>query len=102
MENAYPRSLLKIEQLARVFPVQYVVFDILYHRGKTVLGCPLMGKALLDECENDILAQIRFVEGNTTGLFEATGDAGLEGGVIKRKNSFTSREDSMSWQKVIH
>ncbi|WP_177199213.1 hypothetical protein [Planifilum fulgidum] len=77
MKQLQTRSLLKIEQLARVFSVQYVVFDILYHRGKAVLGRPLMErKTLLDECKNDVLAQIRF-EGNETGLFEATGYAGL-------------------------
>ncbi len=90
MKRLQTRNPQKIERLARELPVQYVVFDILYHRGKAVLDRPLMErKALLDEVvqESDVLARIRFVEGNATGLFQATGDGGLEGVVIKRKDS---------------
>jgi len=106
MKRLQTRSPRKIERLAREFPVQYVVFDVLYHRGKAVLGRPLMErKAMLDEViqENDVLARIRFVEGNATGLFQATGEAGLEGIVIKRKDSlYLPGRRSPSWQKVIH
>src|SRR5690606_13146102 len=45
----------------------------------------------------------RFVEGNATGLFQATGEAGLEGIVIKRKDApYRPGIRSGSWQKVIH
>lgn len=106
MKRLQTQSPKKIERLALEFPVQYVAFDVLYHKGKSVLDRPLMErKALLDEVvqENDVLARIRFVEGNATGLFRATGEAGLEGIVIKRKDSlYLPGRRSMSWQKVIH
>lgn len=80
----------KVQQLTRTHPVQYVVFDLLQHRGQRVTYLPLMErKTLLEETlqEDDSFSRIRFVEGNGTGLFQATNDAGLEGIVIKRKYS---------------
>ncbi|WP_281257624.1 hypothetical protein [Planifilum fimeticola] len=106
MKRLQARNPKKIERLVRELPVQYVVFDILYHRGKSVVDLPLVErKALLDEVvkENDVLARIRFIEGGATGLFQATGDAGLEGIVIKRKDApYQPGKRSWSWQKVIH
>jgi len=90
MKRLQAKSPKKIERLGRELPVQYVVFDILYHWGKPVVDRPLLErKALLDEVvkENDVFARIRFVEGNATGLFQVTGDAGLEGIVIKGKDA---------------
>src|SRR5690606_41053881 len=90
MKQLQAKSPKKIERLGRELPVQYVVFDILYHWGKPVVDRPLLErKALLDEVvkENDVFARIRFVEGNATGLFQVTGDAGLEGIVIKGKDA---------------
>ena len=106
MKRLQARSPKKIEHLARDLPVQYVVFDILYHQGSRVMDRPLMErKGLLEEAvkEDDVLARIRFVEGNATGLFQATGEAGLEGIVIKRKDApYRPGIRSGSWQKVIH
>lgn len=106
MKRLQSRSPKKIERLTRELPVQYVVFDILYHQGNRVMDHPLMErKALLEEAikENDVLARIRFVEGNATGLFQATGEAGLEGIVIKRKDApYRPGIRSGSWRKVIH
>jgi len=106
MKRFQTKSPRKIERLVGELPVQYVVFDILYHRGKPVVDRPLMErKALLDEVvqEDDIFARIRFVEGNATGLFQVAGNAGMEGIVIKRKDApYQPGIRSWSWQKVIH
>jgi DNA ligase 1 len=106
MKRLQARNPVKIERLARELPVQYVVFDILYHRGKPIIDRPLMErKVLLDEVvkEDHVFARIRFVEENATGLFQVTGDAGLEGIVIKQKDApYQPGKRSWSWQKVIH
>lgn len=106
MKRLQARNPKKMEHLARELPVQYVVFDILYHQENRVMDRPLMErKALLEEAieEDNVLVQIRFVEGNATGLFQATGEAGLEGIVIKRKDApYRPGIRSGSWRKVIH
>lgn len=104
MKRLQTRNPVKIQRLTQAFPVQYVVFDILYHRGKPVIDRPLMErKALLDEVvrEDDIFKRIRFVEGNATGLFQVTGDAGLEGIVIKRKDA-PYQPRKRSWSRQDH
>ncbi|PTX59587.1 ATP dependent DNA ligase-like protein [Melghirimyces profundicolus] len=92
--------------MARSLPVQYVVFDILMHRGEPVMDRPLMErKALLEEAlqEDEVFSRIRHIEENGTGLFRATGEAGLEGIVMKRKDSlYHPGKRSWAWQKVIH
>jgi len=106
MKRLQTQGPRKIERLARELPARYVVFDILYHKGKSILSGPRMErKALLDEVvqENDVLVRIRFVEENATSLFRATGEAGLESVVIKRKDSlYLPARRSTTWQKVIH
>lgn len=106
MKRLMTQDPRKIQQLTRTLPVQYVVFDILQHRGQRVTHLPLMErKALLEETlqENDGFSQIRYIEGNGTGLFKATKAAGLEGIVIKRKDSiYEVGRRSWAWQKVVH
>lgn len=106
MRRLQTRDPIKIKRRARTQPVQYIIFDLLYYRGQSVMDRPLIErKSLLDEVieENDVFSRIRYVEEKATGLFRATGEAGLEGIVIKRKDSrYLPGKRSWAWQKVIH
>lgn len=106
MKRLMTQDPRKIQHLTRTLPVQYVVFDLLQHRGQRVTHLPLMErKRLLEETlqEDDVLSVIRFSEGNGTGLFQATKAAGLEGIVIKRKDSvYEVGRRSWAWQKIVH
>ncbi|PTX47237.1 ATP dependent DNA ligase-like protein [Melghirimyces profundicolus] len=42
MKRLKTRDPMKVKRLARSLPVQYVVFDILMHRGETVMDRSLM------------------------------------------------------------
>ncbi|PTX55117.1 hypothetical protein C8P63_12277 [Melghirimyces profundicolus] len=52
---------------------------------------------------DSVFSRIRYVEGNGIGLFRITGEAELEGIVMKRKDSlYHLGKRSWAWQKVIH
>ena len=90
MKRLMTQDPRKVEYLTRTLPVQYVVFDILQHRGQQVTQLSLMErKALLEDAlqEDNTFSRIRYIEGNGTGLFQATREKELEGIVIKRKDS---------------
>jgi DNA ligase-1 len=72
MRRLQAKKQEKIQRLSHQLPVQYVVFDILYYKGRDVTKQPLMErKAILSEAINDddIIAKIRYVDGyNSTDL----------------------------------
>lgn len=86
--------------------VVYFAFDILYQRGVDVTGLPLeVRKALLEEAvtENDHYRIVRPINGSATDFFNIVCQHGLEGIVIKKKNSKYEKDTrSWSWQKVIN
>ncbi len=86
--------------------VVYFAFDILYHRGVDVTSLPLeVRKGLLEEAvqENEHFRIVRPINGNATDFFKIVCQHGLEGIVIKKKNSKYEKDTrSWSWQKVIN
>jgi DNA ligase-1 len=71
MRRLQAKKQEKIERLTHQLPVQYVVFDILYYKGRDVTNQPLMErKEILTEAidEDDIIARIRYVDGCGTQL----------------------------------
>lgn len=86
--------------------VVYFAFDILYHRGVDVTGLPLeVRKVILEEAvtENDHYRIVRPINGSATDFFNIVCQHGLEGIVIKKKNSKYEKDTrSWSWQKVIN
>jgi DNA ligase 1 len=106
MRRLQARKPEKIERLAKRLPVQYVVFDVLYNKGRDVTKQPLMErKAMLSETidEDDIIATIRYVEGCGTDLFNTCSKMDLEGIVLKKKDTpYLSGKRSKAWQKVIN
>jgi DNA ligase-1 len=93
-------------------PVVFMAFDILMHRGVDVTGLPLeRRKQMLEETltETEHYRIVRPIQGNATDFFKIVCQHGLEGIVIKKKNSKYETDlrsmksiRSWSWQKVIN
>jgi len=96
----------KIQRLSHQLPVQYVVFDILYHRGQDITKQPLMErKAILSKAidEDNTIATIRYVDGCGTDLFNVCSKMDLEGIVLKKKDApYLAGKRSKAWKKVIN
>jgi DNA ligase-1 len=87
-------------------PVTYCAFDIMQYKGADVTGLPLMErKKILEESfvENDFYKKVNMVENNSVGYFDLIKQHGLEGIVIKAKDSkYEIGKRSWAWQKVIN
>lgn len=93
-------------------PVVFMAFDILYHRGIDVTGMPLVQrKQLLEETlqETEHYKIVRPIKGYATDFFKLVCQHGLEGIVIKKKDSKYESNliqmqsvRSWSWVKVIN
>lgn len=86
--------------------VTFCAFDIIRYRGIDVTSLPLLRrKELLEESfiDNDHYKKVKMVEGDTLEYFKLIQQHGLEGIVIKKKDSkYEIDKRSWSWQKVIN
>lgn len=97
-----------VNYYARVKPVTYCVFDILYFNGKKIIHWPLTERkvllnTLLAKPSPTLLNVSSFDGGQSEALFKACQDKQLEGIVLKRKQSrYEIGKRSDSWLKVIN
>lgn len=88
----------------RINPAHFIVFDVLYVKGRSVMKEPLVERKnllhrLLDPTE--LIQACEFVEEEGTAFFQATCDLGLEGIMAKEKSSlYLPGKRSPSWLKV--
>ncbi|WP_114383697.1 DNA ligase [Paenibacillus prosopidis] len=96
--------------------IQFCAFDILYFKGENVMGLPLEKRLELLEAEleeTEFYTRMRVMTGSAVKLFDLVREAGLEGIVLKKRDSkYESRSQpcepggkairSWSWQKVIN
>jgi DNA ligase 1 len=87
--------------------LSYVVFDIIKFKGESVTGLPLTErKQLLDEVipmDTGLFAKVRYIEGHGATYFDLVRQQGLEGIVLKRKDSrYEIGKRSQAWLKVIN
>lgn len=87
--------------------LSYVVFDVIQYKGKSVTRLPLMDrKQLLDEIipqDTSLVVKVRYLEGYGSAYFDLVRQQGLEGIVLKRKDSrYEVGKRSQSWLKVIN
>ena len=87
--------------------LSYVVFDVIKYNGESVTRLPLTErKQLLDEViptDTGLLSKVRYLEGNGAAYFDLVQQQGLEGIVLKRKDSrYEVGKRSQSWLKVIN
>lgn len=85
--------------------LNFVAFDILRRGGEDVRMLPLMErKAILAESltENELIKRIRYVEHSFIPFYRMVENAGLEGIVIKRRDSkYYSKARKDVWQRVV-
>lgn len=94
---------LKIQLSAKMNPVTYIAFDVIYYKNKLVTDLPLMErKKLLDSLvtDNERICKSQYIEQNGIALFDAAKSQGLEGIVAKRKESlYLFGKESKNWIK---
>lgn len=105
MERFSIKNSEKINEVKRKLPIEYVVFDILYHDGKDLRSLPLIErKQVLNQVliENEYYKKISFIDERGTDLFTAVQNMKLEGIVCKVKNSRYASKRSTQWLKLIN
>jgi ATP-dependent DNA ligase len=96
----------RLRQARRWCPVQYLVFDLLYHRGRCLLNEPLARRraALAALCAGLDLPEMLFsagVVGAGTALYALALAQGHEGVVAKRlASTYRPGRRSPTWQKI--
>jgi ATP-dependent DNA ligase len=96
----------RLRQAARWCPVQYVVFDLLYHRGRCLLNEPLAQRReeLAALCAGLDLPEVLFsagVVGAGTAVYALALTRGHEGVVAKRLASpYRPGRRSPAWRKI--
>lgn len=105
MQRFQVRKTDKVQRLAIIQPVNYVVFDILRYKGEDLRGWPLMKrKELLNRIKfgNPSIATVPFIEREGEQLFTQILSQRMEGMVAKRKESVYIGRRSDTWLKVIN
>jgi ATP-dependent DNA ligase len=106
LERHFLTDPWKIKQAQRWCPVHYVVFDLLYHRGRCLLRAPLAERrALLAKlCVEGTVPQMRFSEGVVgagRALYEAAVARGHEGVMAKALAApYRPGRRTPAWQKI--
>jgi DNA ligase 1 len=85
----------------------YAVCDIIQYRGQSVTRLPLTErKQLLKEViphDTSLVAKVKYVEGHGSAYFDLVQQQGLEGIVLKRRDSrYEVGKRSQAWLKVIN
>lgn len=94
----------KVAALVLTRPAVYIVWDMLWLDGRSVMDRPLIErKVLLNKVLNNSteIRIIDWVDTDGLALWEAVKDHGLEGIVAKRKNSrYVQGQKSAAWLKI--
>ena len=103
-ERDHQIERMKIEYLSRAMPVSYVVFDILYANGESVMDRPLRKrKVILHEVlqESEIVSIVDSFPEKGEDYFQAAQKMGIEGVVAKRLDSmYLPGIRSSDWIKI--
>lgn len=94
----------KIELASNRYPANFVAFDIIYYKDRSVVDLPLIErKGLLSEVvsESKIITISKFIDTNGIALFDLAEKHGLEGVVGKKKSSqYWFGRETKEWRKV--
>jgi len=96
----------RIRQAGHWCPVRYVLFDLLYHAGRRLLGEPLARRreVLAEMCHKLDAAEVRFsggVIGVGTAFYQAAVACGHEGVMAKHLTSaYRPGKRSAAWKKI--
>jgi len=96
----------RIRQARQWCPVRYVLFDLLYHRGRCLMREPLFRRReiLAELCEKYAVPQVEFspaVIGNGVAFYHQVVAAGHEGVLAKLLESpYWPGKRSVTWKKI--
>jgi bifunctional non-homologous end joining protein LigD len=96
----------RIRQARLWCPVRYVVFDLLYHRGRSLMQEPLVRRRemLSEVCEKLVGTEILFspaMIGAGTGFYQKVVAAGHEGVMAKLlMSAYRPGKRSVAWKKI--
>ena len=94
----------KIQILKKTHPVHYMIFDILYFKGESLIEQPLNKRLMLlkEKVQNsEVIHIVGSVENNGIALFDAVSKEGMEGIVAKKKSSpYIVGTKSPLWKKI--
>lgn len=94
----------KIELAYKKYPANFVAFDIIYYKDKSVIEFPLMERKKLlsdvvSECKEITIS--RYIDTNGIALFDLAEKHGLEGVVGKKKTSqYWFGRETKEWNKI--
>jgi DNA ligase-1 len=103
MERFQLKKKDKIQAFSNQRPVSYVIWDILFHKGRDLRELPLMKRRSILESvllPNDYFSLIPQTEGNGEELYQSIVDRSMEGIVAKRKSSTYVSRRSHDWLKI--
>jgi DNA ligase-1 len=105
MERFQLKKKNKIQACSNQRPVRYVVWDILFHKGRDLRELPLMKRRSILESvmlPNDYFSIVPQIEERGVDLYQSIVDRSMEGIVAKRKSSTYVSRLSHDWLKVIN
>lgn len=94
----------KIELAHKKYPANFVAFDIIYYKNRSVIELPLMERKellrdVVSECQAITIS--RYIETNGIALFNLAEKYGLEGVVGKKKASqYWFGKETKEWKKI--
>lgn len=105
MSRFSTRQPSKIQQLTRILPVTFAIFDILQYKGQDLRNLPLLDrKAILHRLllPSPSFGVVPHIEGAGEDLYAQIEARRMEGVVGKHKDSQYVSKRSREWQKVIN
>ena len=101
------RNRDKIKRLSQASPVTFCAFDIPYFKEESICQLPLIErKGILNETIGDVDGQItnvKYLEGQGIPFFDVVKKQGLEGIVLKKKDScYELGKRTEAWIKIKH
>jgi ATP-dependent DNA ligase len=99
-------SLLKIRVASQRHPVTYTLFDLLYYRGRSLLGQPLQARRrilqqLVPACRDPQLVFSEGIVGSGCAFFDQAVRQGHEGVMAKHRASrYLPGRRSCAWRKI--
>ncbi|NHN33663.1 ATP-dependent DNA ligase [Paenibacillus agricola] len=105
MERFQLKKKDKIQAFLNQRPVNYVIWDILFHKGRDLRGLPLMKRRSILESvllPNNYFSLVPQIEEHGEDLYQSIVDKSMEGIVAKRKSSTYVSRRSHDWLKIIN
>lgn len=104
LQRDFLRSPVKIKTLAGIVQVHYMVFDVIWHKGKPVYDRPLVERLQIlgeDDFNSPLAHKVESIPEKGKALFEAVKFEGLEGIVAKKTDSpYRIAKKTDLWKKI--